>query len=590
MSHIIVSILVVSIIALMVPWVLLRTKAKIPFAAAEILLGLIFGKSGLQWIHNSGPISFLSLFGLSYIMFLYGLETNLDSWLKRRPGTLPHSQWLWPIALVWMVLAFVEAFAFWSWGLIHHTVAVALLLGSSAPTVLLPTLKERGLVETTFGQWILSIGFVVDFSSLLGVTALAALNQHGAVLRIFLVLLLFIPALIAKSTSKFLHRAWFGRGQDSVTGQIGVRGVMMIITLFIALADTLGTITVLGAFLAGIVVSMIAGRDRPILQDKLDALGFGYFIPFFFVTVGSNLNLRPALSSNHIWILTAIFLGGVAAISAGAAWLLTRIFPRSRAFAMATLLATRLSVTVAGSLILYQAHIISQSLYLAMVMTSVLSAFIFPPLFHRLSPAPPPARHDIVLVGPNHWTRPMAAHLADDEYRVFTYENIEALVTAARDLAPRVRTAAVLGTEAWERNLRWGTIIADTLQIDHVIVDVPIEGLEEAQNSGLVPFVAAVASMQLLETMIRSPAASIIDSRLWSSTLDLTVTNPEALHVPLRDLQLPEDTLVIGITRGREHLVPRGSSTLQAGDIITIVCPGARRHDIRTLFEMPQSL
>ena len=91
MSHIIVSILVVSIIALMVPWVLLRTKIKIPFAAAEILLGVVFGKSGFGWIHDPAPVSFLSLFGLSYIMFLYGLETNLDSWLKGSATKLPRN-------------------------------------------------------------------------------------------------------------------------------------------------------------------------------------------------------------------------------------------------------------------------------------------------------------------------------------------------------------------------------------------------------------------------------------------------------------------------------------------------------------------
>lgn len=587
MSHIIVSILVVSVIALMVPWVLLRTKIKIPFAAAEILLGVVFGKSGFGWIHDPAPVSFLSLFGLSYIMFLYGLETNLDSWLKGSATKLPHSQWLWPIALLWMGLAFTEGFLFQDLGMVHAPVAVSLLLGSSAPTVLLPTLKERGLVDTTFGQWILSISLVVDFTSLLGVTALAALTRHGAVLRIFLVLLLFIPPLIAKSTSGFLHRAWFGSGQDSVTGQIGVRGVMMIITLFIALADTLGTITVLGAFLAGIVVSMIVGRDRAILQDKLDALGFGYFIPFFFVTVGSNLNLRPALASDHIWILAGLFLIGVVAISTGASVILLRLFPKPHALAMAALLATRLSVTVAGSLILYQAHIISQSLYLAMIITSVLSAVIFPPIFHRLSPARPPSRHDIVLIGPNHWTRPIANHLKTQEYPVHTYETASQASAMAPVLAQTVHVVALLGAAQWEQNIAWGRQIAALLHPDHVIVDVPTEAREQAQAAGLIPFVAAVASMQLLETMIRSPLSGLVETSLWSSMLELEVTNPGAVNVALRDLRLPEDTLVIGIAREREHLIPRGSSTLREGDMVTVVCPAPRRHEIRGIFESP---
>ncbi len=587
MSNTILSILVVSVIALMVPWILLRTRTKIPFAAAEILLGVAFGRSGLGWIRTSAPVSFLSLFGLSYIMFLYGLETNIDSWIKKDQSGLPHSQWLWPIAIVWLALGFLEGFVFRAAGLVQKGIAVSLLLGSSAPTVLLPTLKERGLVNTSFGQWILSIGLLVDFTSLLGVTALAALNRHGAELRIFLVLLLFVPILITKSTSGFLHKAWFGSGQDSVTGQIGVRGVMMIITLFIALAETLGTVTVLGAFLAGIVVSMIVGRDREILQDKLDALGFGYFIPFFFVTVGANLNLRPAMTSDHVWILTALFLCGITVISLGISPMVSRLFPRRHALAMAALLATRLSVTVAGSLILYQAHIISDTLFIAMIITSVLSAFIFPPIFHWLSPPRPLPRRDVLLIGSRHWTLPISSQMTSDEFRVHTYEDASEVRADLPALGQSIRVIALLGAEKWEAHIVCALDLQESLNPEQIIIDVPSEARSQAEDAGLLPFVAALASMQLLETMIRTPLSGLVQHTFWSSMVEMAMTNPQSCNIALKDLKLPEDTLVIGIARQREHIVPRGSTRLQYGDTLTIVCPKARRHEIREIFESP---
>ncbi len=588
MSNVILSILSVSVVALMAPWILLRTKTKVPIAAAEILLGVIFGKTGLGWIQNSGPISFLSLFGLSYIMFLYGLETNLDSWLNQEHPGIQHGRWLWPIIALWIALGFAQASWLFAAHITHTMIPIALLLASSAPTVLLPTLKERDLVDTNFGQWTLTIGLLVDFISLMGVTALAALDHKGAVLRIFLVVLMFIPIVIAKSTSRFLHRAWFGNGHDSVTSQIGVRGVMMIITLFIALAETLGTITVLGAFLAGVVVSVIVGKDREILQDKLDTLGFGYFIPFFFVTVGSDLNLRTIGQSPHVWILTASFLAGIIVISAGISFVLARIFPRAEMIAMATLLTTRLSVTVAGSLILFQAHIISQSIYLAMVITSILSAIAFPPIFHRFSPHKPPAKQQIMLIGPGHWVKPIANHLAAQDYPVLSYENgLQALADASMH-AQTVRVVTLLGSAQWQQNIHWGNQLQQVLNPDHVIVDVPTEAREQAESLGLIPFVAPIASMQLLETLIRSPLSGLSDDSMWSSMMDLPVTSSRAMNVALRDLNLPEDTLVIGISRHREHLIPRGSTVLHKGDIITIVCPGPRRREIRQIFETSQ--
>lgn len=585
MSHTLFSFLMVSIVVLMVPWILLRTKIKVPFVAAEILLGVVFGQSGLSWIQRSAPLNFLALFGLSFIMFLYGLETKLDVWLGKHAHRIPHSRWLWPVAIVWLVLGLVDGIVFRTLGLIHRTLAVSLLLGSSAPTVLLPTLKVRGLIDTPLGQWILSIGLIVDFISLLGVTVLAALSPHGADLRLFLVPVLFVPLLIANSSAGFLRRAWFGYHQDHATGQIGVRAVMMIITLFIVLADLLGTVTVLGAYLAGVVVSMIMGPDRAILEDKLDAIGFGYFIPFFFVTLGAELNLRPALVSGHVFVLTLSFLLGVVVISVGIWSLLARLFSRRTSVAISALLATRLSVTVAGSLVLYQAHIISNSVYLAMIMASVLSVFGFPPLFYHFAPKRASPRSDIILVGASHWTHTIATDCAARGQRVYTYPEVSQAMSQAAIHLQTVRVVALIGSTEWENHIRWGKQIATAMQPERVIVEVPAKACQDALAAGLIPFVASVAPIQMLETMIGSALSYQTSKAEGLSVLETTVTRPECSEIALGDILLRKDMLVIDIARGLDHLVPCNHTVLKFGDLLTIFCSRSQHREIRDLFE-----
>ncbi|CAB1130035.1 membrane protein of unknown function [Candidatus Hydrogenisulfobacillus filiaventi] len=145
---------------------------------------------------------------------------------------------------------------------------------------------------------------LVDFTSLL-----AASTGPGGHLRPFLVGLLFLPVLVGRRTRPWLRRLVGLAGQDSVTGQPGVRTFLAVITLFLALAESLGTITVLEAFLAGVLVASLLGEDRETLQGKLDAIGFGYFIPFFFVNLGAQLQLGGLLHSPAAWILTAALLG-----------------------------------------------------------------------------------------------------------------------------------------------------------------------------------------------------------------------------------------------------------------------------------------
>ncbi len=311
------------------------------------------------------------------------------------------------------------------------------------------------------------------------------------------------------------------------------------------------------------------------------------FYPLLFVTVDSNLNLRPAFKSDHIWILTMSFLIAVVLISVGTSLILRQLFPRRETIAMNAFLATRLSVTVDGSLILFEAHIISESIYLAMILTSVISALVFPPVFHRFSPANPSPKQQIMLLGPSHWVKPIAIHLASQDYVVLSYDDGEQALANAAIHAQVIRVVALLGSSEWKKHIEWAQQLRNVINPDYVIIDVPTEARDEAERQDFIPFAAPIASMQLLEMLIRSRASNLSGQDMWSSMMELEVLSQEAVNVRLKDLKLPEDTLIIGISRRREHLIPRGSTILRRGDMITVVCPIPRRRELRQLFERP---
>lgn len=585
MSTTVESVLVVALIAVLAPWIVFRIRLRLPVAVLEIILGIAFGRSGLGLIHKTSILGFLSLFGLSYIMFLSGLEMDLDRIFGGKPGRdSVKSTHLIRVALVWMAIGLGIGAILSLTGWIKDGWAVGILLASSAPTVLLPTLKELGLLDEPFGQRILTLGLIVDFVSLLSVTVLASTSTPGHHFRLLLVLLLFIPVVLVWRTSRWLRSLWFGIGAESVTGQIGVRGALAIITLFIALAQTLGTITVLGAFLSGAVVSAIIGSEHEVLEHKLDAIGFGYFIPFFFVTMGSTLNIAQLGSSPVVWGLIGIFLVSVGLVSILSTGFLGRGLFHDKAFTAGLLLSTRLSVTVAGSAILYGAHLIAGSVYLAMIVMSVLSSVIFPPLFGRRAPKPSVRRQEVLLIGPDRFVIPLQKRLTESGGTVSVVNHVDHLKSEAAALRQSVGTAVVL-SDSRKPRLEWAYRVETLINPDRIIVEVDLDERNTALAKGYVPFVATLATVEFLQSLILLPHSTEFLLASDVPLQEFRVENASVINVRLRDLGLPEDTLILSITRRREQILPRGSTVLRMGDIVTVWCPTGRSLDLRPIFE-----
>src|SRR5690625_3085347 len=328
------SLLLVAVLAFAVPLVTSRIRfMTVPVVVGEILVGIIIGQSGLQWVQPDVSLEFLATLGFTFLMFLSGLE--IDFGLLRNGGNGKGSaanaegtRMLGPggatgdrPAPMWMAAAIFAgtlagavavSFGLAAAGLVKSPWLMSLVLSTTSVGIVVPSLKERGLTPTPFGQAILVTSLVADFGTMALITAVAAVIGGRSPAEVGLIGVLFIAFFV-------LHRlgatfARFGRGLSDGTAQIGVRASFMLMFVFVALANGLGIEVILGAFLAGAVVSLLSDTAGSRLREKLDAIGFGFFIPVFFIMVGVRFDLAAIYGSTQALILIPLLLAALYAL------------------------------------------------------------------------------------------------------------------------------------------------------------------------------------------------------------------------------------------------------------------------------------
>lgn len=570
------SVLIVAVLALIAPLLTVRLRRlRIPVAAMEVLLGIVFGQAGLRLLQPTPVLQFLSLFGLSYLMFLSGLEIDVVRFMKPTPQERRGLVTAGVTALVLLVAGITGGLEMGHLGLVKNGLAVGLLLGSAAPTVILPTLKEGRRVGTAFGRTVLSASLLLDIVGLIGVSLLAGLHSTG--LKALLALFLLVPLVGAIRMSGTLRRWWVGQGWDSVTGQIGVRGSLAIVVVFIALADSLGTAAVLGAFAAGMTAAVVLGNHLGAIQERLDAIGYGYFVPFFFLLLGAQVSFSG--NPSRIIGLVGIALGAFVVLGLLASLVLgIGLRDMKRGLGGGALLATHLSVTVAGTAILDAAHVISPTLAVVIILASVLSAVIFPSVSLWLVPPRVDKGRAVLLVGAPDRTRRLEERLRGQGEMVTVARRVEKGLPAG-DFG----VAVVLG-DGEEENTAAASVLSEA-GLDRIIVEVHPEGADQARQMGWVPFVPEMAATELLDVLVLAPAgADLLAGRHEGEIIDIRIGTSEVDGLALKDADLPPGVLVVSLERGRDHLVPRGQTILRLGDVLTFLAPSAQIDVLRSRF------
>ncbi len=594
------SLLLITILAVAVPMVSVRLQRfRIPVVVGEILVGVVIGHSGLNLIETNPILEFLAWFGFIFLMFLSGLELDFDLLVLPKEKSERLLKQPVPLAiavfLVTLGLGLTVGFLLQETGLVTNAVLMGLILSTTSLGVVVPVLKERHLVTSHYGQVILISALLADFVTLLLFSLDVALLSKGLTLDLLLVLVLLVLFAAAVRMSHFLsnlpglHRIKQELGH--ATAQIEVRGSFALMVGWAALAAVLGAEVILGAFLAGAIVSLMTDRHDSVLREKLDAIGFGFFIPIFFIMVGVNFNASALLASREGLLLVPVLLVVAYAIKLGASLFFRTAFDWRHTLAGGLLLSSRLSLIIAASAIALNLGVIDDAVNSAIILVAIVTVTLSPILFDIILPkkAAPATRSGIIVVGSRQLAVLLAQRLVKSapvtmvsrrEIRLSPDQSISRVPGDARD----ADVLAKAGAETAEALV--------TLSIDHDFnEDVARVASERFGIDRIVTWAEEGDDLSLLETIgvriIRPQLATVLSlegAARFPASFDLLthqdadmnvgegqLCNPTLHRRAVRDLHLPGDALVIGIRRNGERIVPHGETVLHRGDIVLIV-------------------
>jgi Kef-type K+ transport system membrane component KefB len=373
------GLLIVVAVAFAAPFILgLFPKVRLPSVVLEIIAGIIIGPSVLAIVHIDESISVISVIGLAFLLFLAGLEIDFG---KLR-GQVLH------LTLAGFALSFgiaiVVAMGLKASGLIETPLLVAIILCATSLGVLVPVLKDAGQISSTFGQLIIAAGTIADFGAVILLSIFFS-GEGGIGSTLVLIGGLVLLGVVVFFAVRGAERSRvisldLIRLQDT-TAQIRVRGAVVLLIGFAAIAEKLGLETILGAFMAGAILTLLDRDEQmthPDFRRKLEAIGFGVFIPVFFVASGVNYDLNALLASTSNVIMVPIFLAALVAVRGIPALLYRRVLDGRRTAVAGLMQATSLPFIVAATAIGQDLNLISAAEGAALIGAGLLSVLFFP--------------------------------------------------------------------------------------------------------------------------------------------------------------------------------------------------------------------
>src|SRR5713101_6668712 len=374
------GLLIVTVVAFAAPLLLgLSPARRLPSVVLEIVAGIVIGPSVLGWVRVDLPISILSLLGLAFLLFLAGLEVELER-LRGRLLIYVGSGFLLSLGLA-LLVGYGLSLA----GQVLSPLLIAIILVATALGVVIPLLKDAGESSSTFGQIVIAGAMFAEFGSIILLSLFFSREATSTATKLvmlagFVLLAAGFAFVVLRLEQSKRIAAVLLRLQDT-TAQIRVRGAFMLLVAFVALASVLGLETILGAFIAGVILRLVDGdrmMTHPQFRQKLEAIGFGVFIPVFFVTSGLQFNL-PALFASPTTILRVpIFLAALLVVRGLPALLYRPLVGSRRSMAAGLLQATSLSFIVAATQIGRELGLITKATGAALVAAGLLSVLIFP--------------------------------------------------------------------------------------------------------------------------------------------------------------------------------------------------------------------
>ena len=376
------SFLAVVVVAALAAFVagIVSTRMPLPVVVVEIVLGICIGPELLGLAQPDEFLDFFASLGLGMLFFFAGYEIDFER-IRGVPLRLAALGWL-----LSLVLAFSLGGLLALTGLVLSLLFTGSALATTAIGTLIPVLSDAGELRTRFGTFLLAAGAIGEFGPILLITLVFS-TKGAAANALILIAFVAVAVLAAIGAVRGVGRGWELLHRTLETsGQLAIRIAVVTVFALGALAASLGLDLLLGGFVAGVIARIaLKGREVEVLESKLTAVGYGFFIPFFFVVSGVKFDLS-ALTEDPLRLLELpLFLGLFLIVRGVPALVLYRrvLDLRDRA-SLAVFSATALPLVVAITTIAVEEGHMRASTAASLIGAGILSTAILPIVGLRL--------------------------------------------------------------------------------------------------------------------------------------------------------------------------------------------------------------
>ncbi|PTH67396.1 monovalent cation:proton antiporter family protein [Staphylococcus arlettae] len=593
-----VSLVIVVLAAFLTPIIVNRLNITfIPVVVAEILMGIVIGNSFLNLVERDAMLNILSTLGFIFLMFLSGLEidftafkkdskkgSNSKNEKKKVPG---HLQLAVTVFMFIMIISIVFAYLFKWFGLIDDVLLMIIIISTISLGVVVPTLKEMNIMRTTIGQFILLVAVLADLVTMILLTAYGTIHaSHSG--SIWLISTLVVFTVVFYLIGGVFKKAQFLQKLMDGTTQIGIRAVFALIILLVALAEGAGAENILGAFLAGVVVSLLKPDED--LVEKLDSFGYGFFIPIFFIMVGVDLNIPSLIKEPSLLIIIPLLMAAFLVSKLIPVFYIRRWFDQKTTISTAFLLTSTLSLVIASAKIAEQLGTITPEISGILILSAVITCVFVPIVFKKMFPMPEEATRkiEVSMIGKNQLTIPIAQNLASQLYQVSLYYRTD--LSDKRKLADEISMIEIADYEAdmldrlglFKRNIvvcstndddinKKVALMAKERGVERVICRLESNtDDQELRAQGIEIFSSYLSNKILLKGLIETPNMLNILSNVETSLYEIAMLNHIYDQIQLRNFPFDGDIIFVRIIRNNESIVPHGDTQLRYRDRLIV--------------------
>ncbi len=580
---------------------------KVPTVIIEILAGFFIGKWLLGLFPSESVIllDYLALTGFVFLMFLGGLEIDMAQIMASFPRRkITYAKYIKNPLLVGLVFFTITLIvSYGAASLLSNMVDIkniwyfSLIMVTTSVGIILPVLKSRAEINTRFGQMIILAAAIADIFSIVLFTITAFVIKNGfqpeLAYLLLLVALFYLLYAAGKGLRKISTFKKISYQLSHAASQIKIRGTILVILVFVVLAQYIGKeVILLGAFLGGLLLSMFMHKDRSMLLVKLDGFGYGFFIPVFFIMVGVHFD-PTALGDldNSLFAFLAVLLVTLFAIKIIPSFLWIRVFGFKKAISGGFLMSSRLSLIIAAAAIGVELGVISPAINSSFLLMAVITCVVSPIVYNMLNPKSIHQSEKTIIVGGAstgvllsrrlHLHDKASVIIERNETRYRDIKDKGMVIVHGNGMDPQVyneiglnpSNSIVVLTGDDQENIRICSMLRKEFMHEKIISKAGTRMIEQALKSlDVDTFDATRILANTIENLIIRPSTyhALIESYADFYIEEIEVHNRDIDGMQIKEIPFHGDGTIMMIRRDRNMYVPHGDTYIRIGDIVNV--------------------